>query len=100
MALNEKTADEKRDFVRMSINSHVDIRYAGNSYPAVCKNLSGAGMSLETIQSFDIGTVLQITIQQENTKLQPFVADASVARVDAGQDGKFMIGLSITEIFD
>ena len=100
MAVNHSATGEKRDFTRMKINSLVDVRLAGNKYQAVCKNLSGAGMSIESDQPFEIGSELQLSIAQENDKHQPFIAAAVVTRVEAGENGKILIGLSFQEIFD
>lgn len=100
MAAGTGVEKEKRDFIRMNINSPVTIRHAGRQYQASCKDLSGAGLSIESAQAFDLGTQLQISIAQNNDKYQPFIAEAVVNRVQAGSPGKLLIGLAIKDIFD
>lgn len=100
MAINDRVTSDKRDFTRLPINAQVTIRHEGNKYQGVCKNLSGAGVSIETEQAFEIGAELQLTITQDNDKYQPFIAEATVTRLQAGTQGKLILGLSIKEIFD
>ncbi|MEE8059289.1 MAG: PilZ domain-containing protein [Pseudomonadales bacterium] len=93
-----KSYSEKRDFIRMRINSQVDIRHAGNEYYGICKDLSGAGMLIETDQVFEIGVELEISIAQKEEAHLPFNATAKVSRVLPGTGNKHIIGLAIKEI--
>lgn len=96
----DQTYSEKRDFIRMRINSQVDILHAGNEYRGICKDLSGAGMLIETAQTFEVGTQLQISIATEGDKHPPFNATAEVSRVEAGKQEHYIVGLAIKNIIE
>ncbi len=100
MTINERTYNEKRDFIRMKINSQLTIRQGGQDYQGVCRDLSGAGMSVESEQSFAVGSELEVSIAQQGETHLPFNATAEVSRVEARDEGLFSIGLSIKEIRD
>jgi hypothetical protein len=94
---SERTYNEKRDFIRMKINSAVVINHQGTEYKGVCKDLSGAGMSVATQESLTVGDKVQVSIETQDDSHLPFNATASVSRVDSN-DGGYLIGLSIVEI--
>ena len=98
MSSIDKSYNEKRDYIRMRINSAVHIRQAGNEYEGICKDLSGAGMLVETNQAFEIGSTLEISIDQKVETHLPFNATAEVSRVDEAPDSNYIIGLAITQI--
>lgn len=98
MAVIDSSYNEKRDFIRMKVNSKVDIVHAGNKYQAICKDLSGVGMLLETDHSFAIGSQLKISISAQGENQLPFNATADVSRITDSTGGKFIIGLSIKSI--
>lgn len=98
MSSIDKNYNEKRDFIRMRINSQVAIRHNGNNYQAVCKDLSGAGMLIETEQAFKTGDQLEVKIEPKGENHLPFNATAEVQRVEVGDNGLLTVGLAITEI--
>ncbi|ARN75289.1 PilZ domain-containing protein [Oceanicoccus sagamiensis] len=100
MSTSDRSYNEKRDFIRMKINSQLTIRQDGQDYTGTCKDLSGAGMSIESDQSFAVGSELEVSIAQQGETHLPFNATAEVSRVEAGENGLFSIGLSIKEIRD
>lgn len=99
MASRDRSYSEKRDYIRMKINSPVAIHLGGKDYVGVCKDLSGAGMLVETEKTFDIGTRLEVSIEQKGENRLPFHASATVSRVETIGD-KYLVGLSITDIHD
>lgn len=99
MASIDRSYSEKRDFIRMRVNSPVVLRHEGNDYQGFCKDLSGAGMLVETDRPFDIGAAVDVSIEQKCETHLPFHASATVSRVDPG-DETYLVGLSITEIHD
>ena len=98
MASFDRNYNEKRDFIRMKINSEVTISQAGDKHSGICRDLSGAGMSVETDYAFSTGSKLDVAIEQKGDTHLPFHASAEVTRVDEIEEGKFLIGLSILEI--
>lgn len=100
MLLDNRAWSEKRNFIRMKINTPVNIEHASGSFSARCKDLSGSGMLVESERQLPVGTVVELSIDQDGEKRLPFRATAEVARVEAAGTGHFTIGLSITSIQD
>ena len=98
MPLADKTYNEKRDFIRMRINSQVLIHHEGNDYTGICRDLSGTGMLVETQQSFELGTQLDVSIEQKSETHLPFNASTEVSRIQPGSENTLILGLSIKEI--
>jgi c-di-GMP-binding flagellar brake protein YcgR len=100
MSASDRSFNEKRDFIRMKINSTVKVTHAGNDYQGTCKDLSGAGMSILTETQFNVGDEVELLIEQEGDTHLPFHASAEVTRVEPEESGNYMVGLSIREIAD
>lgn len=100
MALDNRAWSEKRNFIRMKINTPVRVQHSSATFVARCKDLSGSGMLVESDQQLPLGSIVELFIDQEGDKRVPFHATAEVARVDPGADGHFTLGLSITSIKD
>lgn len=96
--MTDRSFSEKRSFIRMKINTPVVIHFAGRSYQGVCKDLSGAGMQIETDEPFSIGDTLDVTIEQKGGAHLPFNAKVEVSRVQETSPGVRVVGLSIQEI--
>ena len=99
MASIDRSFSEKRDFIRMRVNSPVVVRHDGNEYQGFCKDLSGAGMLIETDRPFEIGSTLNVSIEQKCETHLPFHATVTVSRVEASDD-TYLVGLAINEIHD
>ena len=100
MSAMEPTAAEKRIFHRWKIDSLVQIECKGKHSTALCKDLSGAGMLVETDQPFSVGDELKVSIERKEETHLPFNAMATVSRIEEGEAGKQILGLSIREILD
>ena len=101
MVLNNRAWSEKRNFIRMKINTPVRVEFGSDHLIARCKDLSGSGMLLECEQALPLGTIVQLFIDQDGEKRLPFRATAEVARVEpADASGSYTLGLSITSISD
>ena len=98
MSALDRSYEEKRDFIRMQVNSPITIKHNGNSYTGTCKDLSGTGLLVETDASFSIDDDCQVSIEQQDEARRGFNAQVRVNRVDKGADGNNSIGFSITEI--
>ena len=89
--------EEKRDFIRMEVNSPVTVRQNGVECEASCKDISTTGMLIGTDKAFSVGEQVEIYIDQEGDNCSPFDAVANVSRCKAEEDGSYTIGLSIVE---
>lgn len=103
MSWTERTYEEKRNFIRMKIDTMVSFQRADSKerYEGRCCNLSGAGMLLETDKKLKIGDRLKVTIPSEGPDYEPLDASVEVVRVDAIPNlHKFMIGVVIRKMGD
>ncbi|MEH6556378.1 MAG: PilZ domain-containing protein [Oceanicoccus sp.] len=98
MSASDRNGNEKRDFVRMKIDSEVTIRQGDTDYQAVCKDLSGTGMLLQTTTAFACGDTVDVLIEQKSSGHDSFSATAEVSRVEDNGDQSYTVGLSIKEI--
>lgn len=100
MALEHRAYDEKRNFIRMKINTPVQVQCGGERFTARCRDLSGSGILLQSDRELTLGTEVEIHIDQEGDNLLPFDASAQVVRVDAMNPSGYILGLSIKAIHD
>jgi hypothetical protein len=99
MSLFDRSFSEKRNFIRMKVNTPVSIEHAGKTYTASCLDLSADGMSIETSDSFHLGDELKVSIDQDGENRQSFHAITEVARVSESLDrSTFNVGLYIKEV--
>lgn len=98
MSVADRSYQEKRDFIRMKVTSAMTIKHAGQTYEAVCKDLSGAGLLAECEQAFSLGDELEVLIPQKGETHQAFNALVEVSRADQISDNQYSLGLSIKNI--
>jgi len=97
----QRQYDEKRNFIRMKVDTSITFtKIEGRErYEARCRNLSGAGMLLETEKKLTLGDRLRVTVPSEGPNFTPLDAIVEVVRVDALPSmHKFMIGVVIRQI--
>lgn len=102
MTLTEQRIyDEKRNFIRMKVDTIVSFTRAESKerYEGRCRNLSGAGMLMETDKKLVVGDRLKVTVPSEGPSFTPLDATVEVVRVDPIPSlHKFMAGLVIRQI--
>ena len=101
MILSERSYDEKRNFIRMKVDTMVTFTRADGKerYEGRCRNLSGAGMLLETQKKLEIGERIRVTIPSEDPDFAPLEAIVEVVRVIPQPDlHKFRLGVVIRQI--
>ncbi len=99
MVLEPRAYSEKRNFIRMKIDTPVQLRCNGETQTAQCRDLSGSGLLLTCTRSLPLDAEVEVHIAQEGENRQPFNASARVVRVDAA-DGAFIVGLALIDIHD
>ena len=100
MVLENRAYSEKRNFIRMKINTPVEIQAGNEKFTARCKDLSGSGVLIQADRALALGTSVEIFIQQEGEKLLPFRATGEVVRVDPVNPSGYILGLSLNAIHD
>ena len=96
---SKKSDQEKRHFTRMRINTLVTFTVEGKngSYEARCKNISGAGMLLETDQSLELGSKIHLTIPSEQSTSNNLNVLTEVVRAKPLANNKFELGIVVKE---
>lgn len=98
MSHSERDYSEKRDFIRMTVDAKVTLRFAGRSIAAICRDLSSNGMQVEAQSALHVGDQLQVHLPSEHPSLRDLNADVEVIRVEQTGPGAQTLGLSILKM--
>lgn len=95
-----KYYSEKRDFIRMRVETDITFECNGTRYDAVCIDLSSTGMQIETSGSAPLseGQSIRVLIPSTHSKLNSLQAEAVIRRLDTLDDGRQALGLEITSM--
>jgi hypothetical protein len=83
--------DDKRDFIRMSIESEVSFTRPGSSetYSGKTMDLSATGLRFITKTHVQVGEMLEITIKPGVAITPPLEVTMAVVRVVETEDGQY-----------
>lgn len=103
MGFHNSESEEKRDFLRMRVDSPVTMALADKeeSMSGICRDLSGGGMLVEVEKALPIGTELEVTLASSYGHAPVLQAAAKVTRIIELPDsdaGRNRVGLRLTEI--
>jgi Tfp pilus assembly protein PilZ len=98
MSLNDRSYEEKRDYIRMRVEADVNLLYAGQIIPAVCIDLSSSGMQVQAPRTFKVGDKLSVQIDSEHAALKGLEADTEVVWVTDEEGGGQKLGLTIIKM--
>ena len=101
MNLADRSYMQKRDFIRIKVNTPVTFTVGEKSerYEGYCRDLSGAGMLLETEKKIAAGNQLNVVIPSERPDFSHLYAKVEVIRVDYNNDfHTYCAGVSIKNI--
>lgn len=99
MSDRQRDYDEKRDFIRMQLNSEAQLLVNGQQIEAVCIDLSSSGMQLKCAEPLTVGTSVEVTIGSRHSQLSGLAATATVVRCEAAGDSEaYQIGLQIVQM--
>ena len=99
--MSERSYEEKRGFIRMKVDTMVTFTKVDGKerYEGRCRNLSGAGMLLETEKKLEMGDRLKVTIPSEGPDFSPLDAIVEVVRLTPFPDMHFFrLGVVIKNI--
>jgi c-di-GMP-binding flagellar brake protein YcgR len=102
MSTHDRDYSEKRDFIRMKVNTTAEILIETDdepTYKAICNDLSGGGMSITIDKELSLESEIIVTVTSDHSHGPMLKARCSVARVQAQEDGDYSVGLEIKEIF-
>ncbi|MBB6342865.1 hypothetical protein HNP49_003053 [Pseudomonas fluvialis] len=95
MSLSDRAYSEKRDFIRMRVETSVVVHHDGQQTPATCLDLSSTGMQVEIQAQLAHGARVTVHIPSDHNELRGLDAEAEVVRVSDLGDGRQMLGLAI-----
>ncbi|MDA8484173.1 PilZ domain-containing protein [Pseudomonas resinovorans] len=95
MNLDDRHYSEKRDFIRMQVQTKAILEHAGQQYPVLCLDLSSSGMQLEADVALAVGDRVRVLIPSGHSALKGLEADAEVVRIGEGSNGRHTLGLAI-----
>lgn len=102
MSLYNRKYSEKRDYLRMKIESPIEVTHVDSqvSHHGTCIDLSGGGMLLNLDQEVDLGEELLVTVTTKFGHQPMLTARCQVARCEQGAKERYLLGLEIIEMLE
>lgn len=105
MTSENRSYDEKRDFIRMKVDTPADIIINSDSKKihGICRDLSGGGMQVELPVSLPIGTLTEVSISSSHGHEPILHAEAKVTRIATApnkQPDTYLVGFKIHKIIN
>ena len=98
MSLSDRAYSEKRDFIRMRLETPVILEHDGQSIDALCVDLSSTGMQLEARTHLALGAKVEVKVPSDHGQLRGLHAQGEVVRVIDLADGLQSLGLAISSM--
>jgi len=101
MSSSMRDYSEKRDFIRMQVETEIELAYRSDpsrTFKGLCEDLSATGMSVIVAEAIPEGTELQTVLPSQNPEFPPFETYARVVRCDQMEDGRAVLGVEILEV--
>lgn len=95
MTQSDRYYSEKRDFIRMQVETDISLIQDGQRYSGVCLDLSSTGMQVVAKTSLQMGDRVQVHIPSPHSELKGLDAETEVVRVGVHEDGRQTLGLAI-----
>lgn len=90
---------EKRDFIRMEINSPLTITYGNHiKINGLCLNLSGVGMLVQVPERLEVGAEVEVFLPSYQQSFPPLTAKAKIQREEGRKGKEYCYGVAIFEI--
>lgn len=98
MNQSDRNFSEKRDFIRMHVETPVTLSIDGQRFSGTCLDLSSTGMQISTASTFKMGDRLDVHIPSVHRELKGLDAQTEVVRISVLEDGSQSLGLAILAI--
>lgn len=90
--------EEKRNFIRMTINSPAEVTLIDGTVRSVtCIDLSSSGVQFETFSPPPLGVELEFRLPAGKNDVSPMAASIQVCRVMEVAPETYRVGATITE---
>ena len=101
MEIATRNYQEKRNFIRMKINSPMNLSREGEKMCGTCIDLSGGGMlvALDQVKGLEPGKLVEIAISSNHGHNPILKALTQVSRITARDVGYF-VGLEIKQLIE
>jgi len=98
--LNMRSYNEKRDFIRMKVETSVVLTLEGSNQQVegLCKDLSGTGMLIEVSDEIKEGTVCDTRLPSNNEAFPSLDAKIKILRCSPLAENGYLLGVEIVEI--
>lgn len=93
MTLHHRDHDEKRDFIRMTVDAKVTLTVDGHPIAATCRDLSSTGFQLDAPTSLTAGDIVEVYVPSHNPNLDGLKAKAKVIWTKTSDTGRQLLGL-------
>lgn len=103
MTSDKRNYEEKRDFIRMTVDTPADIIVSNGTQKihGTCRDLSGGGMQIELPVALTIDALTEVSISSSHGHEPVLHVEARVTRITAApnrQLNTYLIGLQINKI--
>ncbi len=98
MGMNDRSYSEKRDYIRMRVETSVILHHGGKEIPAHCFDLSSTGMHLEAVSAVTVGEIVRVHIPSDHAALKGLDVEAEVIRATDMGDDRQSIGLTVVKM--
>jgi len=101
MGLDQRSYEEKRDFIRVPVECDVDLQHEDNGkcFRASGRNLSAGGVLFHTDEPLQPGDRLEMHIESSQVLQSVLNASIEVVRVEpAGEEKRYAVGSAIRTI--
>ena len=95
MSQKDRDYSEKRDFIRMQIETTVALERGDTKLSGTCIDLSSTGMQVLASAQLRMGDKVRVLIPSEHSELKGLDAQTEVVRVSQLDDGRQSLGLAI-----
>ena len=93
----DRDFEEKRNFIRMQMNSVAKLTIDGSqTMDVTCQDLSASGLSLLSIQPIQLEAEVSVTIPSPNAQFQAMHSSGRVIRCDKQSESEYQIGIEIS----
>ncbi|WP_119395019.1 PilZ domain-containing protein [Salinibius halmophilus] len=97
MTAPDRYISEKRDFIRMTVESPAKIIWQGKQLDGTCIDLSAIGAKVLTKETIPLGTQVTFEVPSQIERFNSLIADAEVTRCEVVGE-QYEIGLKVLEV--
>lgn len=99
MNLASRTYEEKRNFIRMKVETPVEISVNHRQLHGICHNLSGGGMAISADEPLSLGVEVEVTVSSHYSHSPVLHALTKVCRIQPGER-QYRMALEIVSLLD